>query len=223
MQIKMRHTGRYDLQLSELSTPAYASTRALPGGYAPPSRCLCPSSPCRYSFLKEDAPWMALVRAALGDDCVLTHFGCMLSFPGSATQPWHSDGPHMPGPHDAGDGEPFVAPLHAVNVFVPLVDITTLNGGTEFTPGSHVDFERRDVASRTPLVRAGHALIFDYRTRHRGLGNSSGDERPLLYLTYARPFWLDVYNFDTKRYQPLPEATHVSREERMSKRNRDSF
>ena len=57
----------------------------------------------------------------------------MLSFPGSATQPWHSDGPHMPGPQDAGNGEPFVAPLHAVNVFVPLVDITALNGGTAWS------------------------------------------------------------------------------------------
>ena len=30
---------------------------------------------------------MPLVHAALGTDAVLTHFGCMLSFPGSATQP----------------------------------------------------------------------------------------------------------------------------------------
>ena len=85
-----------------------------------------------------------------------------------------------------------------------------------------VDFDL-NAPSRIPLVKAGQALIFDYRTRHRGLGNSSGDERPLLYLTYARPFWLDVYNFDTKRYQQLPEVKHFSREERMNKRNRDSF
>ena len=43
MEIKMRHTGRYDLQLPELST-------------AP------------FSFLLKDAPWMGLVHAALGDD-----------------------------------------------------------------------------------------------------------------------------------------------------------
>ena len=56
--------------------------------------------------------------------------------------------------------------------------------------------------------------------RHRGLGNSSGDERPLLYITYARPFWLDVYNFDSKRYPELPECKKMSREERMGKRQR---
>ena len=138
----------------------------------------------------------------------------MLSFPGSQVQPWHSDGPHMPG----GDAS-FVAPLHAVNVFVPLIDLTPANGPTEFTPGSHIDF---DVASPSviPTMKAGQALIFDYRTRHRGLGNSSGDERPLLYITYARPFWLDVYNFDSKRYPELPECKKMSREERMGKRQR---
>ena len=189
MQIKMRHVGRYDLQLPELSTPAF-------------------------SFLLHDAPWMPLVRAALGDDAALTHFGCMLSFPGSTNQPWHADGPHMPG----GDAS-FAAPLHAVNVFVPLVDLSTANGPTEFTPGSHFDFDV-DAASRIPTMRAGQALIFDYRTRHRGLGNSSSDERPLLYITYAKPFWVDVYNFDSKRYTQLPEVEVLSREERMQKRKR---
>ena len=54
----------------------------------------------------------------------------------SLTLTRHADGPHMPG------GDPsFVAPLHAVNVFVPLVDLTPANGPTEFTPGSHFDFD----------------------------------------------------------------------------------
>ena len=166
MEIKMRHTGRYDLQLPELST-------------AP------------FSFLLKDAPWMGLVHAALGDDAVLTHFGCMLSFPGSTNQPWHQDGPHIAGSGGNagsggtafGDGS-FVAPLHAVNVFVPLIDITSQNGGTEFIAKTHLDYDHRE-ASRTPLVKAGHALIFDYRTKHRGLGNQSSDERPLLYITCA--------------------------------------
>ena len=65
----MRSAGRYDLQLPDLSTPAF-------------------------SFLTHDAPWMGLVHAALGADAVLTHFGCMLSFPGSTNQPWRADGPH---------------------------------------------------------------------------------------------------------------------------------
>ena len=231
MEIKMRHTGRYDLQLPELST-------------AP------------FSFLLKDAPWMGLVHAALGDDAVLTHFGCMLSFPGSTNQPWHQDGPHIAGSGGNagsggtafGDGS-FVAPLHAVNVFVPLIDITSQNGGTEFIAKTHLDYDHRE-ASRTPLVKAGHALIFDYRTKHRGLGNQSSDERPLLYITcasgrasdagrtpptpaapqltsrsslhyrrYSKPFFSDVYNFDKKRYQNLPQVSaKMTREERAAKR-----
>ena len=42
-----------------------------------------------------------------------------------------------------------MAPLHAVNVFVPLVDLTPANGPTEFTPGSHFDFDV-EAASRSP-------------------------------------------------------------------------
>jgi hypothetical protein len=45
MEIKMRSAGRYDLQLPELSTPAF-------------------------SFVTHDAPWMALVHALLGKDAV---------------------------------------------------------------------------------------------------------------------------------------------------------
>ena len=186
MEIKMRHTGRYDLQLPELST-------------AP------------FSFLLKDAPWMGLVHAALGDDAVLTHFGCMLSFPGSTNQPWHQDGPHIAGSGGNagsggtafGDGS-FVAPLHAVNVFVPLIDITSQNGGTEFIAKTHLDYDHRE-ASRTPLVKAGHALIFDYRTKHRGLGNQSSDERPLLYITCA-----SGRASDAGRTPPTPAAPQLS-------------
>lgn len=191
MQIKMRSAGRYDLQLPELQTDDFA-------------------------FLTRDAPWMPLVRAALGADAELTHLGCMLSFPGSATQPWHSDGPHMPSHGD----ERFVAPPHAVNVFVPLIDLHAGSGPTEYVPGSHRDFDRK-AAVVTPSVLAGHALVFDYRLKHRGMANSGAAERPLLYLTYAKPFWLDVYNFDRKRYASLPEvAMHASRAERRQKRQK---
>ena len=114
----------------------------------------------------------------------------------------------------------FIAPVHAINVFVPLVDLTMDKGPTEFIPGSHVDFDI-DNPSRITTCKAGSAVLFDYRTKHRGLGNRSGEDRPLLYLTYARPFWVDVYNFDRKRYTSLPQCEeHGTREERMAKRQK---
>ena len=94
------------------------------------------------------------------------------------------------------------------------------NGPTEYVPGTHADYVLK-AASKIPHLPAGGALLFDYRLKHRGLGNHSTVERPLLYLTYSRPFWLDVYNFDKKRYEKLPLVEEqVSREERMLKRQR---
>ena len=48
---------------------------------------------------------------------------------------WHSDGPHL-----NKDFERRHLPPHAVNVFVPLVDVTLSHGPTEFVPGSHCDW-----------------------------------------------------------------------------------
>ncbi|KAL1503018.1 hypothetical protein AB1Y20_011087 [Prymnesium parvum] len=189
MEIKMRSAGRYDLQLPELANE-------------------------EFSFLRDNAPWMPLVKAALGGDAQLVHFGCMLSFPGSVTQPWHSDGPHI----RSGGSPSFVAPPHALNVFVPLVDLSTANGATEYVPGSQFDFDVKN-APCTPTPKAGAALLFDYRLKHRGHGNSTNLERPLIYMTYARPFFFDVYNFDRKRYAHLTMVEdHGSREERMRSR-----
>lgn len=103
---------------------------------------------------------MPLVKAALGGDAQLVHFGCMLSFPGSVTQPWHSDGPHI----RSGGSPSFVAPPHALNVFVPLVDLSTANGATEYVPGSQFDFDVKN-APCTPTPKAGAALLFDYRLK----------------------------------------------------------
>ena len=53
------------------------------------------------------------------------------------------------------------------------------------------------------------------------MGNASSEERPLLYMTYARPFYFDVYNFDRKRYSNLPMCEdRGSRDDRMQKRQR---
>ena len=164
---------------------------------------------------------MSLACSA-GTDATLTHCGCMLSFPGSATQPWHSDGPHIRGSDvpRAGSDLPFVSPPHALNVFVPLVDLTPNNGPTEYVPGSHFDYDVK-APHVIPSLRKGTALLFDYRLKHRGLGNSSTEERPLLYITYGRPYFLDVYNFDKKRYASLPLCEdRGSRSDRMQKRQR---
>jgi len=41
----------------------------------------------------------------------------------------------------------------------------------------------------------GGAIVFDYRTVHRGTANAGVDDRPMLYLTYGRPWFNDNVNF----------------------------
>lgn len=133
------------------------------------------------------------MRAILGD-CNFIHAGCMLSLPGSEAQPYHQDGPHLHKNH---------LPVHALNVFVPLVDLRVANGPTEFIPDSHRNYD----VDRHPVqfeLNAGQCLLFDYRVKHRGIANRSDRPRPVLYFTYAKPFFVDEANFSEKRYREMP-------------------
>ena len=176
----------------------------------------------QFDFLNslDKAPWMQVVRAILGDDVVLIHKGSFISMPGAETQVYHQDGVHLTTQTQR--------PCHAINVFVPLVDLTMRNGPTEFTLGSHVlgheDYDRDFL--ETPTPKAGVPLIFDYRLGHRGLGNSSQQCRPIVYCTYARATegkdFRDSVNFSRKRYHKLGDLIEkpLSRAERTNKRRR---
>jgi ectoine hydroxylase-related dioxygenase (phytanoyl-CoA dioxygenase family) len=161
-----------------------------------------------FAYLRgENAPWLALVRSLIGVDATLAHAGVIVALPDSAAQKWHSDGDHV---HDE-----LVLAAHAVNVFVPLVDVALANGATEFAPRTHLDW-RADARPVVPELGAGDALVFDWRLKHRGLANRAGHARPLLYLTYAKPWFVDKYNFSRARYADLPPLVpRPTRDERM--------
>ena len=173
-----------------------------------------------FDFLTDlqKAPWMPVVRTILGDDVVLIHKGCFLAVPGAEAQEYHQDGIHLTTQSQR--------PCHAINVFVPLVDLTSRNGPTEFCLGSHVlgheGYDKDFV--EVPKVKAGTPVIFDYRLGHRGLGNSSHGIRPIVYCTYARAAqgkeFRDSVNFSRKRYHKLGHlvAKPLSRAERSKKR-----
>ena len=127
----------------------------------------------QFDFLTDPnkTPWMPVVHAILGDDAVLVHKGCFLSLPGAEKQVYHQDGVHL--------NNQTQRPCHAINVFVPLVDLHCRNGPTEFVLGSHIlgqeGFDKD--FTETPMPKAGTPVIFDYRLGHRGLGNSSDSPR----------------------------------------------
>ena len=165
-----------------------------------------------FSCLADDddaCPWLAQVKALIGASARLCHLGVIIALTDAVSQPWHSDGDHLhPDLH---------LPPHALNVFVPLVDVDANNGATEFAPGSHLDWTTND---RLLLeARAGDAIIFDWRLKHRGLANKINQPRPLLYLTYGLPFFMDRYNFSSDRYASLPPLVpRTTRDDRAKSR-----
>ena len=158
-----------------------------------------------HPLLRDAAPWLPVVRRVLGLNAQEIFRGVVDNRPGSTHQDYHMDG--IPGER-----------LEALTVFVPLVDIVPRVGPTEFFPGSHDSFRGALYAnleatdhlgqpqSAMPLPPRGSAILFDYRTIHRGTpfrdkddeGEQQEDDRsceksastpasrPMLYFVYAR-------------------------------------
>lgn len=141
-------------------------------------------------------------------------------------QIWHRDGPSL---FDSAFHE-----THCFNVFIPLIDVSTKNGTTEFIPGSHNDvvFEKcmiellnqpddHHLAVRAE-VSAGSLIVFDVRVLHRGLANASMDERPMLYFTMAQSWFTDEHMFDYSKslikpsgFQSIRDGAGLSSKEGM--------
>lgn len=113
---------------------------------------------------------------------------------------WHEDGSHL-------CKDTHLEP-HCLNIFIPLVDLTAELGPTELRPGSHFltrDLTRSMLLAKVkktlrppvkPTIHRGSALLFDYRTLHRGTANTTqGTPRPVLVLTCSKPWFHDLFNF----------------------------
>ena len=167
----------------------------------------------------ESAAFMPIVRRVLGDDCRLLFVGLVSTEPGTAEQALHADGPHVADAwaREASklNGETKTAahgqhPCHCLTVFLPLVDLTAENGATKYLPGTQhsviataaLEAEASEAGSSSGAgaaacleLRAGDAVIFDYRLFHAGGANKSRCRRPILYLIFAKPWFQDTFNF----------------------------
>ncbi len=130
-----------------------------------------------------------VLNIVFGGKFVLDSLGIVLSLPGAKTQHTHRDGKGLF--NQALDS---LLPPYAVTVAVPLVDMNVVQGTTEIFPGSHR--WKEGSPSVVPDVPAGYGLMWDYRTLHSGTENRSNRARPLLYMTYAKPWWRDLDNFE---------------------------
>eukprot|EP00658_Telonema_sp_P-2_P056807 TRINITY_DN4525_c0_g1_i4.p1 TRINITY_DN4525_c0_g1~~TRINITY_DN4525_c0_g1_i4.p1 ORF type:complete len:402 (+),score=58.37 TRINITY_DN4525_c0_g1_i4:210-1415(+) len=158
-----------------------------------------------WSRIARDGPWVEAARDLLGGDCKLHGCGVVTSLPGCGEQYWHSDGQHQ---GEVAGWEAIQAPSetaagpHAICVFLPLVDLTHTNGYTEFWAGTH-HFDgllaKKGVQSLPGGTHAvcemGDALMYDFRTVHRGMPNRSSTERPIMYALFGHEAWVERRNW----------------------------
>jgi ectoine hydroxylase-related dioxygenase (phytanoyl-CoA dioxygenase family) len=87
-------------------------------------------------------------------------------------------------------------PIIAVTVAIPLLEMNEIHGTTALWPRSHRDekFDSTEIGEE-PIVREGSCAIWDYRLQHGGTPNRSAAPRPLLYMTYCRPWFIDHKNY----------------------------
>ena len=81
------------------------------------------SPPFTDPLLTHNPTWFPVVQAALGAEARLVYAGLVLNLPGSAAQPYHTDGGHL-------FGKSTECPAHCLDVFVPLIDVPTELGPT---------------------------------------------------------------------------------------------
>ena len=105
----------------------------------------------------------------LNDRIEIDTFSTVTSLPRAPYQAWHSD--VSPIFERAQQGEELHLPPMGLVVVVPLVDLNSTTGPTEFLMGSHVnlgvDFWEKDGEQSTPKLKLeaerGSCVIFDIR------------------------------------------------------------
>jgi len=133
---------------------------------------------------------LPLLGMLLGDDLLIASYGSVVAWPGAGVQHLHRDhGPLFPMPLG---GE---LPCHAVTLVVPLVDLDASTGTTALFPGTHRVGSPEGVEPEMAWARRGDCFLMDYRIFHAGTPNVGAWPRPLLYIVYSRPWFVDALNY----------------------------
>lgn len=140
---------------------------------------------------------MSVLRLLLGNRFIIGEMGGVISHPGSEPQYTHRDSDFLFG------GLPMETdlPPYSLTITVPLVDVPFERGPTEYWPGSHRRTDSKAITNLAPQcteLRAGSLLFYDGRLIHRGGPNRSDAVRPILYVTYQYPWYLERPGYDHK-------------------------
>ena len=181
-----------------------------------------------FRFLHARAPWVEAARSLLGDDCSLFTGGVLFNEPGAGAGNVHLDGDHLLEAPPPGTAAP---PPHCLTVFIPLIDVDGEMNGTALWPrshhgdgwapteaGAHRSTETAATAAThrgnavAPALRAGDALLFDFRLLHRALANGIGVVRPMIYLILSRRWFRDCDNWPDMEVSLAFERVNLSAE-----------
>ena len=136
---------------------------------------------------------LPVLSVAMAEEFVLGGYGVVCSLPGSPMQHRHRDG----GILFSLSGFDRLLPMTAVTVAMPLLEMNPIHGTTALWLGSHREPNETPVSGEgdAPVVREGSCVLWDYRLFHAGTANRSTLPRPLLYLMYCRPWFLNHHNY----------------------------
>jgi ectoine hydroxylase-related dioxygenase (phytanoyl-CoA dioxygenase family) len=146
---------------------------------------------------------LPLLTAALDENFVIGAFGIVCALPTAPAQHVHNDGGTLFRRPDIDR----LLPTAAITVAFPLLEMNAVNGTTALWLGSHRDKNLSSDQSHSlgegtePTVREGSCMLWDFRLKHGGTPNRGALSRPLLYLTYCRPWFVDHINYDNWKTQ----------------------
>ena len=148
---------------------------------------------------------LQILLSILGRDLVLNSYTAVISLPGANNQHIHSDGSSL-----FKTNINFPLPPHAITLAIPLIKLDKNCGSTAIWVKSHLKGMNVVVNSKTkkplpaylPLPNLGDVYMFDYRVKHAGMANKSNFARPILYIVFSKPWWIDTGNFSAN-YKPL--------------------
>lgn len=134
---------------------------------------------------------LAVTKAELGADFLIDNFSLVSALPGAAAQHLHSDHPDLFPEHIFSRA---VIRPYALNVAIPLIDLTPETGTTKLFSGSQNRYWSEELFA-LPYIARGGCYVVDYRLKHMGTENRGSVERPIVYLTFARSWFTDLVNY----------------------------
>jgi hypothetical protein len=151
---------------------------------------------------------LPVLEAALDEDFVLGALGIVCSLASAPAQHRHADGGFL-FPRTSLDR---LLPASAITVGIPLLEMNEVHGTTALWLGSHRDESRipnedASVPNKEgiePVVREGSCILWDFRLSHGGTPNRGAVARPLMYLTYCRPWFFEHLNYGKSNLEQKP-------------------